>query len=215
MIDIKIAIADNSELFVEGLYKILNDLFPNTPLYYYYDGATLIHDLEKNQIDLVFMDIKMKPIDGFTASKNIKKSNPDCKVILLSNFNGLPYIEESLNIGVDGYILKDDASSHSITASIKKVINGGKYFSSGVSEVLLKLKKDDFNQVKSIILTPTEMNILPLLSDGLTAAKIGMQLHISDHTVDFYKRSLFMKFDAKNVQHLIKRAFEEGFLTVE
>ena len=174
------------------------------------NGKEVISLLPNNTVDLVLMDVCMPKMDGLEATEYISKSHPSVKVLMLSNYDNIGYVQESIDIGAKGYLLKDTHPDEIATA-INTVIGGGNYFSPAIYKNLAKMIHGNKHQ-KIIKLSLNDKLILDLLSQGLTSDEITVKTGINEHTLKAYRRSMLIKFDAKNVAHLMALAFEQGHL---
>jgi len=130
---------------------------------------------DRGGVDVVLMDIQMPVMDGISACRIIKKSNPDIKIIMLTTFHDYKNIHQSLQAGASGYLLKSDDVEIQ-KATIKNVYAG----LSIISEDALK----SFSETKKAsLLTPRENDILELIANGLSNKEIAGQLFISEGTL--------------------------------
>lgn len=128
------------------------------------------------------------------------------------------FIQRSLKAGALGYVLKDSPKDELVKA-IKEVANGGKYFASEVSQLMVSsyvTKAGDFAKPKkkSNSLTNREVEIIRLLSDGLSNQKIADMLGISHRTVDTHRTNIMQKVKVKNVAELVKYAIVNKLIEV-
>ena len=164
--------------------------------------------IEAKQPDVVLMDISLVDGDGILLTKEIIDLHKDIKVIILSMHVKEDFIQRSIRAGASGYILKDSPKDELIKA-IKDVAKGDKYFASEVSQLMVSSyvnKAGDFAEKKRKLsgLTKREVEIIRLLSDGLSNQKIASQLGISHRTVDTHRTNIMQKVKVKNVAELVK-----------
>ena len=158
--------------------------------------------------DVILMDISLDDGDGILLTKEICKKDKGIKVIMLSMHVKEDFIQRSLKAGASGYILKDSPKEELIKA-IKEVARGGRYFASEVSQLMVSSyveKAGDFTDKRrsNTGLTNREVEIIRLLSDGLSNQKIADQLGISHRTVDTHRTNIMQKVKVKNVAELVK-----------
>ncbi len=164
--------------------------------------------------DVILMDITLGNESGITLTKNILASHPDIKVLGLSMHKEDNYIVNLLEVGAKGYLLKD-AGSDEMVMAIKKVYEGDTYYSSHVTNVLMKhLTKgtkpsETGDQVK---LTNRESEILKLIAEEYSNPEIAEKLFISIRTVDTHRRNLLDKLQAKNTAGLVRYAMKHGIV---
>lgn len=124
---IPIAIADDSQLFVQALEALLDLQGITNTLFTVSSGEALLKELEQSQPEVILMDIRMPDTDGLEATTKVKKQFPGIKVIILSNYNDPFSVKKALKAGADGYLLKDIDSGELQTA-IEKVATEEIYF---------------------------------------------------------------------------------------
>ncbi|HHX11524.1 MAG TPA: response regulator transcription factor [Clostridiales bacterium] len=171
----KILLVDDDKTVVESLDIILSTVDEFDIVGHGYNGDDAIYFCNNNQVDIILMDIQMPVLDGINACRNIKKSHPYIKIIMLTTFHDYKNINQSLQAGASGYLLKSDETAKQIT-TIKTVFAGLPI----ISEEALK----SFSETKKTsILTPRENDILELISNGLNNKEIASQIFITEGTV--------------------------------
>lgn len=156
------------------------------------------------------MDIDMPKLTCIEATKLIKAQFSHIKILVLSMHNEKGVIQNVVDAGADGYLLKNTNQNELISA-IKKICEGEKFFSSDVTMTLLsKGGVSDSNEDKEIVesLTEREIEILKLISEGLSNKEIGDQLFISHRTVDTHRTNLMKKLNVHNIAGLIRFALK-------
>lgn len=174
------------------------------------NGLEVIKLLKTKRADLILMDIQMPKMDGIEATEFISKNYPTVKVLMLSTYNKEAYVQQAIEVGAKGYILKN-TDPNDIAIAIKTIIEGGNYFSQGIYNKLAKKINSTKNE-ELIRLSNKEKQILHLLSKGFTSDEVSVKMSINEHTVKSYRRNMFIKFNAKNVAHLIGLSFNQGHL---
>ncbi len=164
--------------------------------------------IDEKKPDVVLMDISLDDGDGILLTKEIVDRYKNIKVIMLSMHVKEDFIQRSIKAGASGYLLKDSPKDELIKA-IKEVAKGDKYFASEVSQLMVSSyvnKAGDFAEKKRKLsgLTKREVEIIRLLSDGLSNQKIASQLGISHRTVDTHRTNIMQKVKVKNVAELVK-----------
>ena len=213
----KIFIADDHQLFIDGLKLI----FTNHPDFEIsgsgQNGVAILQHIEKNAVDILITDINMPQMDGIAATERIKQINPDIKVIAVSMVNDYASVHKMLQAGADGYVLKN-AGTEELMKAIEFALNGEVYINKEISDILLKGMR--FNQspearrIKAFRedLTQREKEILLLVVKGLSNQEIADQLHISIPTVKTHRSSILFKCDVKNSAHLVRFIMENDLL---
>ena len=171
----RILLVDDDKTVVESLDIIFSTVEEFQIVGHGYSGDDAINFCNNNQVDIVLMDIQMPGLDGISACRTIKKSHPDIKIIMLTTFHDYKNINQSLQAGTSGYLLKSDETAKQIT-TIKSVYGGLPI----ISEEALK----SFSETKkATILTPRENDILELIANGLNNKEIANQIFITEGTV--------------------------------
>jgi len=204
---IKVAIADDHQMFIDGLHSILKDVSDITIVADAKDGLELIKAVEKETPDVVLTDIRMPGMDGIAATKYLKEHYPEIPVMALSMFDQEEEIIEMLKAGASGYIIKKAGKDELVTA-IHKLVNQRKYFSPSISGKVDKWinNPDEINSKSE--LTRRERQILKLIAEGKTSQQIAKNLKISKYTVDTHRKNIHKKLDIKTNTGLVKYVLE-------
>lgn len=204
----KIIIADDHEMFRDGLSSLLHNAGPWEITNTVSNGLEAIIALEKEQYDLILLDINMPVMTGLEAAEIIRKRFPRVKIVILSMFNDLKNIQRVVKIGAQGYLLKD-SSKNELVEGINTVLDGGTYFVDQVKELLITGLRSEsrFSEVK---LSKRELNILKMICLEYTTHQIAHEMDLSTHTVDTHRKNILSKTGAKNSVGLLKFAIENG-----
>lgn len=209
-----ILVVDDHQIVIDGLKVLLNETSKIDNIYEALTGAATLETLSTQKVDLVLLDVNLPDKSGFEVCAEIKKQYNEIKVIALTMFGNAGYINKMIKAGTDGYLLKNTGKEELITA-IDRVINGERYFSKLVTDILVagtqeikKPKTSDFIQK----LTRREKEILRLVVDEYTTDEIASKLFISPTTVISHRKSLLRKLNAKNVAGLVRKALEFGLI---
>ncbi|MDD4769448.1 MAG: response regulator transcription factor [Eubacteriales bacterium] len=153
---------------------------------------------QKEQPDLVLMDIRMPVMDGVLGTKLIKEHFPAIKVVILTTFKDDEYIREALKNGAEGYILKSQPAD-SIVDSLRAVGKGSIVLERAVASSLSAMLKEDKKKAKTDLhLTDREMEILELVGQGQTNREIAEILFLSEGTVRNYVTALLEKLNLRD-----------------
>tara|TARA_A100000171_G_C2140267_1_gene154726 strand:+ start:5683 stop:6336 length:654 start_codon:yes stop_codon:yes gene_type:complete len=214
---IKVAIADDHSLFREGLKFILAKMSGIELILEVSNGIELLKGFEKEVPNVVLLDLEMPNGDGVETCKQLKKDYPEVKVLVLTMHSEERMISYLMEIGANGYLLKD--IRHDVLKNaIEAVHTQGFYFTNEVSKSLLEGLKKHSRQVPKfgmeVSLSTREKEVLELIAKELTTLEIGERLFISERTVEGHRKNLLSKFDVKNTAGLILKAVKQGFLQV-
>jgi DNA-binding NarL/FixJ family response regulator len=204
--------------FFKGL-KFIIDTFEDVELVgEASDGAELVAKVESTRPDVVLSDIKMPNMDGIEATKILKDRFPEVRVILLTMFDDERLISHVMEIGANGYLLKDEEASV-VHEAIQSVYTKGLYFNEYVSKALLKQVKHKNKGSISAILSPgevklsnREMEVLELICQEMSTPEIAEQLFISTRTVEGHRKNLLDKTGVKNTAGLVIYAVKHGLV---
>lgn len=168
--------------------------------------------LEKEQPQVLFLDINIKGDDGLEALKIFKKKFPAMKIAMLTSFEETALVKTAIRNGADAYLLKD-ASEQDFLAAIESVQKGEQYIQKSMQDLMLKEamgKKKDISYIPK--LTRREKEILQLIVDEKTTQEIADTLFLSVSTVETHRMNLISKLGVKNVAGLVKLTLERGLL---
>ena len=200
---IKVLIVDDQSLIREGLTMMLSLYNTISLVGEATNGKEAIELLDKEEVDLILMDIRMPIMDGVEATKEIKENYPDVKVLILTTFNEDEYIFEGLRNGADGYLLKD-LSSEELVRAIKTVYEGNVLLQPDVAKKMIgsmvynsstqnNLNKDIFKD-----LTKKEYEIAQLIGEGSSNKEIANTLYITEGTVKNHITKILDKLDLRD-----------------
>ncbi|MFY0674583.1 MAG: response regulator transcription factor [Bacteroidia bacterium] len=212
---VRLAIADDHQLVLDGLKALISDIADFELVAEGNNGKDICLIAENFDLDLALIDIDMPIMNGMQATEILKKKHPEIKVLVLTMHNEKGIIQKVLEVGADGYLLKN-TNQQELVGAIRKVIAGEKYFSSEVTMSLATpgqgAKVILQNQELDTSLTERETEILKLVAQGYSNKEIGDTLFISHRTVDTHRTNLMRKLDAKNIAGLIRYAMRTGLI---
>lgn len=210
---IRIALADDHQLFRNGL-KILLGGYPEFEVVAEAsNGAELLKVLENCPTDIVLMDINMPEMDGVEATSRISRQIPEVFVIALSMYGEEEYYYRMVEAGAKGFILKDSDISDVYDAIIA-VYRGGNYFSQELLYHVIRRIKNREQEEKSSSLSKREKEILFKICEGLSNHEIAEELFISKRTVDKHRANLLAKTGSKNTASLILYAIKNRLIEI-
>ncbi len=213
---IKILIADDHQLFREGLINLLSDSSEIEVIAQAEDGKEAIIKARKFNPDIVIMDIGMPVMNGVEATEILKKELPDIKVIAISMYSDKHFIKGMLEAGASGYLLKSCTYDQLIEA-INAVYSGKKYLSNKITEVIIHdyLGKEEEIPNNDPKLSERESEILKLFAEGKTSREISELLFVSVKTVSTHKQHILNKLELKTTTDLVKYALKKGIISLE
>jgi len=218
MSKIRVLIADDHALVREGIAALLKLYDDIEVVGEASDGIEAIERTSKIRPDIVLMDIGMPKLGGLEATVEVRKSCPDIKVIVLTQYDDREYISRFLKAGVSGYLLKKAVGSQLVNA-IRAVNNGEFYlFSSIASEVVAGYIGKDRPAGEGDIyekLSDREKQVLKLIAEGYSHKEIANCLNISIKTAIAHRTNISEKLNINSRTALIKFAISKGIIKLE
>ena len=218
MVVTKVVLVDDHQLIRMGIKALLKSESSIDVIGEINTAKETLNYIDEKGPDVVLMDISLDDGDGILLTREIVKRYKYVKVIMLSMHVKEDFIQRSIKAGASGYLLKDSPKDELIRA-IKEVARGEKYFASEVHQLMVSSyvnKAGDFTDKKRKLtgLTKREIEIIRLLSDGLSNQKIAGQLGISHRTVDTHRTNIMQKVIVKNVAELVKYSIVNKLIDV-
>lgn len=210
---IRIALADDQQLFRKGLAMLLRDMAGARVVLECANGQELLTALTDTPVDVVLLDLEMPVMNGVETMGRIRKDFPAVKVIVLSSHEEDKFVIQLMELGANGYMLKT-AAPDEIDMAIRSVAENGYYFSDRIGHVKLhglvkdKRVKPVFNEIDP--LSERELEVLRAICKELTTAEIAEKLFVSPRTVDFHRNNLLLKTGARNAAGLVVYAMTKG-----
>lgn len=199
---IRLLLVDDQSLVRDGIKAMLNIEPDLEVIGTACNGETAIQQVEALHPDIVLMDVRMPGMDGKDATRIITNRFPSVKVIVLSTYDDDEYINEAIQAGAKGYLLKDMASEE-LADAIRFAHRGYTQLAPGLLEKLLPIQPST-KTAPSIEadITPRERDVLRLIGTGATNREIAQQLFISEGTVRTHITNLFNRLNLKNRSQL-------------
>jgi DNA-binding NarL/FixJ family response regulator len=211
----RICIAEDHAILRDGLRAILATVPEFEVVCEVGDGREAVQAAANHAPDLMLLDLTMPRVNGMEALREIKRSSPTVKVVVLTVHRTEEYVFEALRCGADGYILKD-ATSDELLLGLKSVLRGYRYLSPQVSPKVIDgyLGNRDPKGLESPFesLTQREREVLKLIAEGNRNREIADFLCLAEKTVEKHRASLMRKLDLGNPQALTAYAIEKGLV---
>lgn len=204
-----IVLADDHSLFRQGVKKILEELDDLQVVGEASDGLELLELLKRKDPALVILDISMPNLRGLEAAREIKELYPQVKVLLLTMHKKRDFLQQGLEAGVDGFLVKEDADTDLLQA-VQAIRRGGKFFSPLLSTKLADLVAQ---KGKTDPLSKREKEVAKLLAESKSSKEIAELLYISIYTVRRHRDNIMRKLDLKGLADLVRYAIEQGYTT--
>ncbi len=203
---LKIFVADDHPLLLEGLLYMLKKRENFIIVGQAADGQEALKKIRELNPDIAILDIQMPKLDGLEVSKIILKEKIQTKIIILTMFKDEELIKKVINLGIKGYVLKENAVND-IVNCIESVAEDKFFISPQVSDILLKLKQNE-KKTDEDILTTSERKILDLIALEKSSKEIAEELYISVKTVENHRSNICKKLGITGNSALLKYALK-------
>ena len=195
---IKVMLADDHVMLREGIKQLLEFDGVIEIIEEANDGEECIEKLKTVNPQVLLLDINMPKKDGIEVLNEIKRKKLNIKVLILTVHNEIEYLLKAVDIGVDGYILKDSESAE-LKRAIQLLVNGESYISPKLIPALNnRLLARDADKDKVDLLTDRELEVLIQVANGMLNKEIALSLNISERTVKNHISNIFKKIDVSD-----------------
>lgn len=210
---IKIALADDHKLLRFGLVSILQSNPDFNVVQEAANGQELLDGLKNSAPDVILLDLEMPILSGKETLETLREKDKSVKILILTMHQSKAFMNQMMELGANGYLIKDTDPKEVITA-INKVYNSGFYFSEELSLAMLSGISNP-NESKSTPehgLSERELDVLRLICKEMTSKEIGEALFLSPKTIEGYRKVLMEKIDARNMAGLVLFAVKHSLL---
>jgi DNA-binding NarL/FixJ family response regulator len=206
---IRILVADDHPMLREGLVAVLSTQPDFDIIGEAADGAEVVRLAEALRPDVILLDLEMPGVDGVAALEGLRDAVSEARAIVFTAYDTDERILRSLRAGARGYLLKG-ASRQEIFDAVRTVHAGGSLLEPGVTTRLLDHVRDGGEQTEP--LTPRELEVLALISEGLHNSEIAGRLFVTERTVKFHVSSILAKLGADNRTEAVALAARRGLI---
>jgi two-component system, NarL family, response regulator NreC len=206
---LSVLLADDHVLVRQGLKSLL-DREKIQVIAEASDGQEVIRLAEAHHPDVAVMDISMPILNGIDAARELARSCPKTRVILLTQHEEEQYLHEALESGVRGYVLKSQVVNDLVHA-IRQVSRGGFYLSPGVSQAVVEAYRSR-SERPSDPLSIRERQVLQLIAEGKSTKDVASLLGISVKTAESHRSRLMKKLDIHETASLVRYAVRRGLI---
>ena len=212
---IRILLADDHQIVRQGIYSLLKNHDDLEIVGETKDGRETVKMARELKPDVVLMDIAMPILNGLEATRQIKKTDPKIKVLILTIHKNEEYVLNALQVGASGYLEKDTGVDELLNA-IHSVYHDNSFLSPGISKTvidayLLRASKAKESTVFET-LSNREREVLQLIAEGFTNREVAKQLFIAVKTVEAHRAHIMGKLDIHDIAKLVKYAIRKGMV---
>jgi DNA-binding NarL/FixJ family response regulator len=214
----RVLLVDDHTILREGVRALLADEPDIVVVGEAGDGEEAVEKVETLHPDIVLMDMVMPRMNGLEATDHIKRRHPEVKVLILSMYDDDEYVQQVIQAGASGYLLKGMAADDLITA-IREVQAGSSFLNPAIAA---KLIEDYVRRVRSDggaggeeLLTAREREVLKLIAEGNTNQEIADVLCLSRKTVESHRANIMRKLGLHDVTELVKYALRTGLIRLD
>ncbi|MCW8194007.1 response regulator transcription factor [Proteobacteria bacterium 005FR1] len=212
----RVAIADDHQLVRAGLRSLIELMPRYCVVGEANDGQEILELVRRVELDILIVDISMRPMSGLDALPAVKRSCPSLPVLILSMHDDGGTVTKALAAGAAGYLVKDSAESE-LEIALDAVLNGKRYLSPRVAETLLRGSPgpDSSEEAPHHQLTGRQLQILRMLALGYMAKEIAFDLNLSNKTVEAHRSKVMERLGLRNVAQLVHYAIRHGLVGVD
>jgi DNA-binding NarL/FixJ family response regulator len=211
---ITVLLVEDHTLVRAGIRELLRNLAGIVVVAEASNGREALELIEKHMPNVVLMDIAMRGMNGLEVAERVIKQYPRVHVVMLSQYTDEEYVRQSLNVGANGYIPKDAATSE-LEIAIRAAAQGETYLNPSISKHLIEnyLRRPESTTGQLKQLTPRQREVLQLIAEGNTMNRIAKVLNISVKTVETHRAQLMERLDIHDVAGLVRYAVRIGLVT--
>lgn len=209
----RILIADDHAIFREGLKQILEDVPDMVVVDDVSRGQEVLDKIEKQDYDILLLDIAMPGLSGLETLKLLKGRKPRMRVLILSMYPEEQYAVRAIKAGAAGYITKASASEELLQA-IRKISGGGRYISASIAENLLFDLEPEEDRPIHQRLSDREYQIFCMIARGKAVGDIALELFLSVKTISTHRVHILEKMRMKNNAELTNYAIKNNLVSL-
>lgn len=214
----KVLLADDHTLVLESIADLVASLGPYEVVAKVSNGSDAIKNVDIFKPDIVLMDVDMPVLNGLEATRQLKRAQPDLKIIILTMHGDPALIKRMMELGADGFLLKNSDRAE-FEDALKRVAAGKTYFSSDAAQAVItgkSLTSGNFTVGEESLLLSTlserEREILQFIAEGFSNKEVAEKLFISHRTVDTHRTNMMRKLDIRNTAGLVRFAIKNGIM---
>ena len=213
---VRVLVVDDDKLMRAGLRAVFSSDDQIEVVGEAGDGRAAIDSARRLSPDVILMDVRMPEMDGITATREVLRSSPEARVVIVTTFEEDDYVFGALAAGASGFLLKRTGPEELIGA-IKTVAAGDALLSPSVTRRVIErmargMPVEEADEGRLEELTDRERQVLELLAEGLTNAEIATRLVIEESTVKTHVKRVLMKLNLRDRVQAVIFAYETGLI---
>lgn len=209
----EILVVDDHSLILEGICRVLKRIPDVVVADAVTSGKKAAALIAKRDYDLYILDVSMPDMSGFDLITLIREMNADARIIINTMHEEIWMVNRLAQSGVNAILLKS-ANSGELEQAVHNVLEGESYTCERFNFIYQKLHRSSANVHVKDVPTSRELEVLRGIAQGMSTLEIASTLHVSENTVETFRRRLISKFDAKNSVDMVMKAVARGWLTV-
>jgi two-component system, NarL family, response regulator NreC len=214
---IRVLIADDHAILRSGLRMLIESQADMTVIAEAENGKEAIQIAQKNNPDVVILDVTMPERGGLHAIEQILKHSPNCRILVLTMHEEAAYMRTALTAGASGYVLKKSVDAD-LLSGIRAIYKGRTYVDSQLASELVQDALPDRARSGSKateVLSQRELEVLKLVAEGFSSREIAEKIFVSVKTVETYRGRFAEKLGLKSRAEIVRYALEIGLLSTE
>lgn len=208
---ISVLIVDDHDIVREGLKQIVSETADVRVIAEARTGREALDQIRAGEHDVVILDLNLPDRPGLDVLTQIRLMKPDLPVLVLSMHQQASYASRALKSGASGYVGKDSAREHLVTA-IRKLARGERFISPAIAESLAFDLMDAGSKKKHEHLSDREFQVLCMIASGRPPREIASELNVSVKTIGTHRSRLLEKMGLKNNAEIVQYAIEHDLL---
>jgi DNA-binding NarL/FixJ family response regulator len=213
---LKVIVADDHHLFRSGFIMVLKETHMISYIKEAENGKEVLDVLQTENFDLVFMDISMPVMNGFVATKEIKKRFPQTKIIAISMYEDDQHMSEMFQNGATGYLFKNTDKEEIERALEEVFFNNNLYWPKKAGDKLFRkvvLKKESNKNSSNKLFSDREKEIITLICQEFSTKEIANRLHLAQKTISWHRENILQKAQTKNTAGLVAFALTHDLVS--
>jgi DNA-binding NarL/FixJ family response regulator len=215
---IRVLLVDDHTILREGVRSLLDGESDMRVVGEARDGVEAVEQVDHLEPDVVIMDMVMPRMNGLEATLEIKRRHADARILILSMYDDDEYVQQIIQAGASGYVLKRVAADDLVKA-VREVYAGSSFLYPPIAAKLIedyvrKARGEDTSEAEDP-LTPREREVLRLIAEGNTNVEIAEALTLSKKTVESHRANIMRKLDLHTVTDLVKYALKRGMIKLD